>query len=342
MLFRTLKSNSLLALFTIIMASIMLWLGVLLMHVSFTSGHGYPAALSNQSSFPFLFHWADSQPLAGVITAYLFVILNGFAWNFVLRKYSVLLQNTWLPVFVFILLLSSKPSFFTFHALLPANLMLILAFNRLFSSYNKEKAFSESFDCGLFTGIAALIYFPSIIFFPFMLLALGIIGTASWRDWLICIIGLFIPLYFTFSIGKIFHINFISPFTIFNGIHFAVPNPIDIKEIVSIGIILIIFLFCFPYFINKISFNSVKAQKSWLLLIWFILFTLILVFIFPLRNGRGLLFFSLPFTVIFSNYFLRTDTKRITDVLFFLFIVSIVISDFLPSHFITLLHLTRN
>jgi hypothetical protein len=132
------------------------------------------------------------------IVVYLLVSGQAVYLNLMLNRNEVLYKNSFLPSLIFALFISSTPALMVFHPVLIINILMIMILDRLFSLFKSVTPRAILFDCGFLSGIAALIYFPSILFLPFLLSSMYVIRSFKFKEWMIIIISFCVP-FFLFS-----------------------------------------------------------------------------------------------------------------------------------------------
>ena len=146
---------------------------------------------------------------------FLAVILNDLA-----NRNKIFEQNTYLPAFVFILLSSMHNIFSAFSPTQIGTLFVVLALGNLFGHIEfRAKQDEQIMNIGLYLGVAALFYFPLIMFVP-IILALFIIFTSTrTRRYFLFILGSLLPLAFAFCYywvmadeSAFFSRNFLLPY----------------------------------------------------------------------------------------------------------------------------------
>ena len=323
MLLKIIKSNSLLSLVLPVLFVIAIWCSAYFIH-----GPIYQE--SHVSMFDTLFGWLIKIPFPAFIVALGLLILEAYTWNAFISKQMLLKQTTYLPALFYFFLCSCRPVLISFYPAIAASLFLILALKRLAESYKKEKALSESFDAGVLIGIASLLYYPVALFVIFLWIALIIMRSLVWREWVASLIGFLLP--FAFMLG--YYSVFYSPaYFLYNKLPVAIGgyrimSTFNWNQVTLIAILGIIALLSLFVFISKFSDNVVKNQKLSSLIIWYACVAGASVIISPERDARALVLLALPFSFIFSRYFVRVKLKWIHDVLFILLIIAIVINIF--------------
>jgi len=128
----------------------------------------------------------------------LFIVIAWQAvyFNLILNRHEVLYKNTFFPALMYALLLSSTPALMSFHPVHLVNLIVLRILDRAFTLYKSESPASALFDSAFLAGIAALIYFPALVLLPFLVALLLLMLPFRIKDWLILVIGFFLPYFF--------------------------------------------------------------------------------------------------------------------------------------------------
>jgi hypothetical protein len=134
----------------------------------------------------------------GGVLGFLLTTSQVFHLNYIVQKHEVLYKNSYLPALFYLLFIALIPQFLTFHPVLIANSILIFALDKLFKIYKNPAALSLVFDTCFLIGATTLFYLPAIAFFLLFALSILILKTFSWRDWIVGLTGLALPLFFTF------------------------------------------------------------------------------------------------------------------------------------------------
>jgi len=145
--------------------------------------------------FSILSQW---PPWVGVLFGILLTTSQVFHLNYIVQKHEVLYKNSYLPALFYLILMAIIPQFLTFHPVLIANTFLIFILDKLFRIYKNPAALSLAFDTCFLISIATLFYLPAISFFLLFAISILILKTFSWRDGIVGLIGLALPLFFTF------------------------------------------------------------------------------------------------------------------------------------------------
>ncbi len=135
---------------------------------------------------------------AGPLIGFVLTFSQAIHLNLVLNKHEVLYKNSWLPALLYVVLIGILPPFLWFHPLLFVNSILIFVLDRIFGLYKNESSMALAFDSAFMLSLAALFYLPAVVLFIFYFLSMMILRPFSWREWMVGILGMFLPFFFAF------------------------------------------------------------------------------------------------------------------------------------------------
>ncbi|MGP8216178.1 MAG: DUF6427 family protein [Bacteroidia bacterium] len=325
MFIRLLKSNPIVLLLFTIITGIGIWVWIWIFQ-SKHADYGVTIPFFNDL-------WAWVAKLEAFSTGFGIILLltQAFIWNSFINNNALLKQSSYFPAFFFIILASCRTSLICLYPALFASLFLVLAMRRLAASYKKEKALSEVFDAGLFIGIASIFYLPLVVFILFLFIAILVIRSLVWREWIAAVIGFILP----FGFALAYNYLFLSAENFWHNIFLAAHSNYRMhwsftwEEWLMLIAITGTCIASLWLFINKLPDNVVKAQKIWTLMLWFVFFALVSVFISPQRDARSLVIVALPVSFIFSNYFLKAKSAVWPEFLFICLLITVGLSLFL-------------
>ncbi len=269
--------------------------------------------------------WLQKVQMVSVAAGFLLLAAEAYIWNRFINSQTLLNQTSNLPALFYILLLSLRPIQIGFYPALVASFFLILAITRLSESSFKEKALSESFDAGFFTGMATLFYFPSSVFLIFLWVSLLLLRSVVWREMVVSLIGFTIPALLTLACYNILFRgdNLYIPYRMFRTIwEYRFPLHYSWKHTLLTAVLGITGLVTIIFFVRGIANNVVKKRKIWSLMLWFSTFGLAAGIIAPHKDAGAFSSLAIPCSFIFSNYFLKSKSRWLPDLLFILLALS--------------------
>ena len=198
--------------------------------------------------------------------------------------------------------------------------LLLFYLNALFSSYQKDRPFSESFNANFLLGTIALFYRDILLLFPLILVAFLTFRNMSWRSVFIALMGLALPilLYLVYTFFLSLPFAFSIPTYKFILPTIPIINTLTYVEIIWFSIVIIILVLSFLELFFWMYKKSIRSRKSFfIILAYFIL----LLFI----NIDGSYFLALtPISIVVANFFVYSKRKRLTEILFLLFLLASV------------------
>lgn len=139
------------------------------------------------TSFPEFF-----QVLLGIA----FVSLEAIYLSILVNRHEVLYRNSYLPAFMYVLLMSCALPFLQFHPVILVNLIMLVVMDKTFTLFKVESPVSPLFDSSFLISIASLLYFPAVVFFILFLMAVAMLRPFNIREWVIAFVGFLLPYFF--------------------------------------------------------------------------------------------------------------------------------------------------
>lgn len=287
---------------------------------------------------PMFFMDLEAEPLITVTTKFKWLdvtiailIITGQAiyLNVIIGQYKLVKENSHLTSLIFILLNSCFLVALKLNQIIIANTFILIAFHQLLRMYNLKNNYALLFNASLLIAIASLVYFPNILFFILLWIALIYNTTPKWRDFLISLLGLSFPILyfatykFVFSTLPSYNIsNYLI--NIYN-VHWS---NFSIYSKIFFWILCLISAMSFAALFSSLNKSVVKVKKS---LIIVVLMGIVGVSTLALNHFdyiATLTIISIPLAIIIANFFQNIKKKWIAELLFLIFIGSIVVGYF--------------
>lgn len=265
----------------------------------------YPDSLQNLSNF-------------GERILFLILFLLGLLLiNFIVHKNGLTKNNSYVILFV-TLFAGMFPQVLSNDKVILTNFLLLLAFRRIYSLRSLKEINEKLFDGALLVGVATLFYSWSILYLFLIYVAISVFQKSNMRTILIPLVGFISPvfLYWVYIISlngfSAFAIHFETGynFSAYNGLQLLLPTAM-----------LVSFLLwsVFPTTYKIISVNN-EFRDLWKLLLYHTIVSLIVIFLYPVKNGSELLFLFFPVSIILTNYLQSVKEKWFKEVVLYLFI----------------------
>jgi len=310
----------------ILLFTVLMWLR------SFISDQTYPFYFDSikMPLYALITNWLSSNMLWGKITAFTVLLFTGFYLLQINSKHIVIKQRTYLPAFLYLILVSS---FVTLHQINPAvfaSLLIVLAFDHILSIYHKENVLDNLFRASFYLAVASLFYAPSILYFIAFLLSIISIRSFNLREWFAAVFGLITPWFFYFFYQYFVNSDLLSAYRTLNLNLFTEVNN-D-----SNGILLYIFYaYCMLLFIisgfflvNTLSNQKISVRKFHGTFFWFNLVSIAIIILIPSVSVEIAYIVLIPIIFQFTHYFTTSNRKFWPSFLFLLLIVTSFLMQF--------------
>lgn len=279
--------------------------------------------------YSLLYYLLSGYPHLTTILGYLMVLGSAFLLNWLITGQEIVIKNSSVTAFFFIVLMSYLPFLLTLNPVNISVFLLLMILKQLFEAYNRTDSLDLIYAAGFFVSIGSFFYFPFILFYSFILISFIVFRSTSWRDWMSSIIGLLTPYlflavyYFCFNKMNLMVYEYVHFFNIPIHLHLK-NNPVFIifSSILVFGLITVFF-----NSLSHLSEKTIEIRKKTILLYWFIFF-MFLSFLFA-GNYQN---FHLQFTVIvvatfISSYLLQHKKTFLAELLCLLFFIAIAVNN---------------
>lgn len=262
--------------------------------------------------------------LFGVVT-YLVLFTQALQLNSLINKNRMMQRVNFLPATAYLVITSLIPEWNHFSAPLLVNTLVLVIFNSLFQISNQYSIKGTIFNIGVAIGISSFIFFPAVILFVWLILALLVMRSVKINEWLICLLGVTAPYYF--YAAYLFFSDSWSWHHLFQPITVALPAPGNSLWLAIGGILLIIPFLIGGYFVQEnLRKMLIQVRKNWSLMLIYLLFALLIPFLNNREEGfENWILIIVPFAAFHACTYLYPPQRWIPVVIFWLSIAFILI-----------------
>ena len=237
--------------------------------------------------------------------------------NIIFEKSIIKKNNIVVPI-VFLALCMPLVNF---NFLMIGNLILLISLNEVFNLYQKTNPFTNLFNCSFAISASMLIFnYYFGLFYILVPFSLYIFGNNSWRSYFVSIIGLLCPIILFY-------------FLEFNGIYLNYEKQHEISFLNMHELkywIILFFILCFFSTVELIVWINKKSSKSRRCFYIIFLYLILSISIFLFSGDSDFLLFSIaPISIIFSNFFIYSRFRFISNLLLITFILNSLYNRFL-------------
>lgn len=249
--------------------------------------------------------------LAYQVVAFVLTLLQCFQFMYIMRKNDVFNEKTYLPGFIYLVLMNLFFDFFTLSPMLLANTFLLFAIDQVFYHIRHRTSDAGIFSTGFFISLASMFYLPCASFIIFLVFAFLFFSRTNFRQYLLLFIGFTFPsgivLFFFFWKNALFEFMFNFVFS------YIYLESESIYSAPVFMVILIVPLTIVGMAVMKLigSNRHINYQIICQQLMFFWMILSILVFVFSEKKGGYQLMPIIPAAAFYINHYLIAVKKKI-------------------------------
>lgn len=265
------------------------------------------------------------SPISNVLITLTLTLLQAFFLNKVINYYNFYYKPNFLTALMFMTLVSLFLPFLVLSNTLICNFITIWMLSKLFNIYKQADVKGLMFDLGMIVAIGSLIYFPFIVMFLLLWIALIIFRPFIWREWITPLLG-FITIYFIIGVAYYWFERFEEFKEIFTPFTNPLPKTLqvdyhDYLVIVPIGVALLFFLAILK---DQYFRSIVHIRKSFQLLFYMLVLIVGSFYLNEKININHFLLCAPPLAIYLAYYFTYAKTKWVYEVLFLVIAATIL------------------
>lgn len=257
---------------------------------------------------------------------FLLVLLSvGISW--LNQKHIILSERNHMPAFFILILLLSFPEVQRLNPALIASVFIVLCADRLLLLVNKENDSLKIFEAAFFLTIGSFVYPPAILLFPSVIIALLIMKSPSWREWLYLLFGSISPALIALTFFLIFDIDYIKLFSKYLDGLLLYSDKLKYlgkAHYFFLSFLGFLVLAAYSKFFTAVSLEKIRVRK---ILSWFFILlinSILLIFLSPSSSLEAFYIFSIPLSICFSFLFIRMKRVRLANLYLLILLLSIL------------------
>ncbi|MFN8240449.1 MAG: DUF6427 family protein [Bacteroidales bacterium] len=263
----------------------------------------------------------------GVFLSFLLVLLTGLLLVNFNTSIFFINERTFLPSLFYFLLTGFFTSTQSFNPVLPAALLLMLAFWRIVDSYRKQETAYNFFDAAFLIGTSTLFYANMIWFAILPFIGIALLRTGNIKEIFLALLGLLAPFTLVTGFYYVTGRDLMGLYETFRGNLF---NSIDAHsftklEIASLVLLGLMTLTGLVLLFSGMGNMKIKSRKTFSLLIWSFLISIVVYAAVPGASVEIVYILILPLSYIFTYFFLFMKRKVVAEVAMWLLLAIIAI-----------------
>jgi hypothetical protein len=268
-----------------------------------------------------IFLFSRNFRLISSIIALLLIIVNGYLLIQLNTVHIFIPFRTQLPSFFYVTLAMGMTQLHQLTPALVSSTLLILVFYRIFNAYKAEEISTNFLDAGLLISTASLVYFPSLVFFLFLLAGISLLRPFIWREWAFAVLGLILPYFFLISVFYLADIPVAGFYKDIADSFIKTAQDFRLSNVVNWSYVLLFMLISSYFMAIALDNMKIHARKFFMVFLVFFLFSVFIFLIMP-GAGAGMVYFvSVPLAYLFSYFFVKCKRTWINEIFFVLFLL---------------------
>ena len=260
--------------------------------------------------------------------SFLLVVVGGLLINSSVIASEISGKTSLLGFFFFVLLNSSISTNILMSQFWLSSFFILLMVNALLKIPKGIDTIPITFNASFFLGLATLFYYPSLLLIISIWVALMVFTVSSWREYVVAIIGVLLPLFFSFSwyfyIDK--HELFLEKF--FSSFHFNFAfSPMPIMDLIVAILILGMIVPSLFKLVGSLLEKSIVLRQRLTFVIW--LFALLfLIIIFFEKSPVTWVMLSVPATIVLVNVLSEIKKLKWVDLYISLLFILVLLNHY--------------
>jgi hypothetical protein len=217
-------------------------------------------------------------PLIFSVMAFLLVFTQATLLNRIGNSLKLFPKPNYLVGMSFLLITSFLKEWTIFSAPLLVNSLMVWLWYRMIELYNNPNPKTSIYNVAVLVGILPLIFSPALAFILLLFIAMIITRPLLIREWMVALLGILTPWYFL--LGILFLSDQLQVDKVLPMVSVHLPQrPGSVWITAGFGLLVIPFITGAYYVQANQSKMVIHTRKTWGLLIWFFLVSLVIVFL---------------------------------------------------------------
>ena len=251
-----------------------------------------------------------------------------FVLDFLASRNNLTKKNSY-KVLIFSLFIALLPQTILNSKLLIANFFVLLALRRIVSLRSNKEIKKKLFDAAFWISIATLFYFWAGLFFILIVAGLILYRIVDVKNYIIPLTGILTVAILVFSFMVLTDYNLIDYFIQQIKISFDFSSINSRRIVIATTVILSYGIWSLFYFVRYLKSKAKKSRPSFIIIIFTVIISLIIIVISPHKNGSEFLFVFAPLSIIITNYLETISEKWFKETLLLGLIITPILILFL-------------
>lgn len=276
-------------------------------------------------------------PVVGLLISSLLVFINALLVTRIVIRNVIFLERTYMPSIVYLLISSGYYNSYLSCLPLIVSLLLMVAAEMIFKSYNDRNLSTGRYlTIGFTVGLAGMVYAPALLFVVLLPVALMMFRLPNVREWISAFAGWMLPIFFT-AYGVWLAGGHFSEIVDTALEAIVTPKPmvpsvqlLTYFEWTFIGCVALLFVLSMITFFSRLRSFKLKQLKAYIFFIWVFIFTVAIITLVPCGSLYMLPVTATPLAVIIPTYFNSRKPNFVSNFIYVLMLGCAVMIHILP------------
>jgi hypothetical protein len=297
--------------------------------VTFVINYLSPISLE-EDHYPNLFYNYFAQKISGKffinVMNYLFIGIGVLLVSLISVNQEIVDKQNYFPVFLYLLL--SVVSVFPYQitSQIFTNVFILFSIYKLLDTYRKDNVLRQIFEAAFWLSVSAFITISSIISFPLFFICLLILRPFYWREWVIALLGFFLPFFMYECMAYLSNFNqwYLIEATKLYFKFLKVPSFSEYYIPTAFSLFVLLLVSIFYNLVNGFG-NTVKKQKTKSILLWFLFFSAFGFFSGGANSSSIILTFAFPLSFFIGDFLYNIKQVKIANTILALLIFCVMV-----------------
>ena len=275
---------------------------------------------------------AGNSPRLYTVMAFVIVFFTAITLNTALDKHQLVTKNNLVTAFIYIILMSHRPTLLSLYPTLIASLFIVIAIYQIFNLYMEKEAYSKIFNISILLAIGSLFYFEIIVLLIFLWLTFNIYRIYFWREWVIPILGfltvyLFLAVYYfwTDQLGPAIE-HYHSHLKAFY--YFKFNFTLNYFSITVNAAVYLLALASLINLVARLNEYTISVRKHYLSSVILLFITFLIILLVGSADSTNISLLLIPMSIIISGYLMRLRKAFWVDVYIWLLLTLILFHNY--------------
>ncbi len=241
--------------------------------------------------------------------------------NFIISRNNLTKKSSY-AVLLYSLFLATFPQSMLNIQVIFANFFVLLALRRIISLRSQINVKKKLFDASVWIAIAALFYFPTILFFVLVISSLLLYTENKIKNWIIPFVGLATVFVITISYSIVIYNDFFEAIKLPSNFSFNYSAYNTKQYLIAITILMSFGIWSSIFYIVNIKKKKKRFRSAFVIIFIAVLVGFSITIISPKKDGSEFIFLFAPLSIIMANYIETIEEKWFKEI-FMLIIIAL-------------------